>query len=92
MATIIKKDDRLFKKEEAQNRERDIRDRYIETLRTSPRFQKYIIRDIFESKLDEISESVFKLESDDDIAMAKGLRLAQLNKASILKLISPLKP
>lgn len=92
MATIIKKDDRLSRKEAAARKDRETRDLYIDTLRNSPRFQKYVIRDIFESKLDEISESVFKLESDDDVAMAKGLRLAQMNKASILTLISPLKP
>ncbi|MEI9966180.1 MAG: hypothetical protein WDN67_00670 [Candidatus Moraniibacteriota bacterium] len=88
---VVRQDDSLVKKEEKAQREANARDRYIDSLVNSPRFQKYVIQEIFEKKLEEIKASVFDVQSDDNAAMANALRLAQLNVVSIQTLIGPLR-
>lgn len=94
--TVIKQDEgQLHKEQEAiskKQREHDERSKYLEMLKGSRKFQKYIVKEIFE----EILENVYNLDnvpmSDDEKSMGATVRQFKLARAGFKKVIDKLKP
>ena len=93
--TVIKQDEGKLKKEqqeiEKKQREDTERAKYLENLKKSAKFQKHVVKEIFQKILDDVYNLDNIPMSDDEKAMGASTKQFKLARAGFKKVIDSFK-